>query len=137
MVLGQVLANVEQAEQRPALAATPAVPVGPAGPFEEEVREEPVRTLEELDQRKRLTDARIDQGRVARDAAEVDEERRVEVEAVDEDAGARIVEERLLVRRQRGVTVRRTQRRPLECDVDAPERAPPGEKARELEARSE
>jgi len=57
MAFRQLLEDVEEAEQRPALSPAPAVPVGLSGPLEEEVREEPVRLLEERDQRERLADA--------------------------------------------------------------------------------
>jgi hypothetical protein len=56
------------------------------------VREEPVRLLEERDQPERLAHARVHEPLVVRDPAELDEERRIEVEAVDEDAGPRVVE---------------------------------------------
>ncbi len=101
MALRQLLDDVEQAEQCPTLAPTPAVPVGLPGALEEEMREEAVRLLEQADRRERLVSARIDEPLVPGEAAELHEERRVEVQAVDERSGAGVFEERLLGRRQR------------------------------------
>src|SRR5207244_12056638 len=118
-------------------SAAPAVPVRAAGPLEVEVREETVRLLQGREGRGRLAAARGDELRVARGLPQLDEERRVEVQAVDEDAGARIVEQRQLVGRQRRVAVRSAQRRALERDVDARGRVPSGEEAGEVETRLE
>ena len=101
------------------------------------MREESVRLLEQGDRRERLVGARVEESLVPGDAAELDEERRVEVQAVDEGAGAGIFEEHLLGRRQRRAPVGHPQRRALEGHVHAPERAPSGEEGRQVQARLE
>ena len=96
--LGAVGQDVEQPEQRPSLPPAPPQPIRGPGLLEVEVRKKPVRVLEELYHRQRLAHAVVEQLVIAGDGSEMNEERWIEVHAVNEHSSARINEQLLFLR---------------------------------------
>ena len=111
--------HVEQAEQRPALAAAPARPVGGGGTVEHEVLEQAVAGLQQAHVAEGLAHAVGDQVGVAGEPTEGGEERRVEVQTVDEHTGGRVGEQRHLGGGERGRAPRVLERGVLPRGVDA------------------
>ena len=96
--LGAVGQDVEQPEQRPSLPPAPPQPIRGPGLFQIEVGKKPVRVLEELYHRQRLAHAVVEQLVVAHDCSEMNEERWIEVHAVNEYTTAGISEQLLFLR---------------------------------------